>query len=78
MNTNIVNTYKHYYNMAYTLSGLTIINRPTIIISKVVSTLQHVNKKCLTKQGVMYYISIKRYNLEYTKSEKTRELDQSL
>ena len=26
----------------------------------------------------MYFLSIKRYNLEYTKSEKTREWDQSL
>ena len=25
----------------------------------------------------MYFLSIKRYNLEYTKSEKTREWDQS-
>ena len=26
----------------------------------------------------MYFLSIKRYNFEYTKSEKTREWDQSL
>ena len=26
----------------------------------------------------MYFLSIKRYNLEYTKSQKTREWDQSI
>ena len=32
--------------------------------------ITHANKECLTKLGVMYFLSIKRYNLEYTKFEK--------